>query len=227
LLILAEKACPINFYESNYFTIQSYLSYVQPMHDIDSALDDISRIRDQLAASTRFEGLAPKVVGLTGVLAFALGAGQSNGGDESLIAWILLAAICAALIGTEAIIRARKHHRAMADRLLNTTLQRFLPTAMAGAVVGLVIIVRLPEHVRLLPGLWQLLMGVGIFAVLGNLPRQMVLAAIFYFTTGTVCLLLSTEGTGVMPWLMGVPFGVGQLLVAGILHIASSGKRHV
>lgn len=197
------------------------------MNDVDSALDDISRIRDQLAASTRFEGLAPKVVGFTGGLAFVLAAWQWDAGDENLIAWILLAAICAALIGTEAIIRARKHHRAMADRLLNTTLQRFLPTAMAGAVVGLVVLVRLPEHVSLLPGVWQLLMGVGIFAVLGNLPRQMVLAAIFYFTTGTVCLLLSTASAGVTPWLMGIPFGVGQLLVAAILHIASSGKRHV
>ena len=113
----------------------------------------------------------------------------------------------------------------MADRLLNTTLQRFLPTAMAAAIVGLVILLRLPDQVRLLPGLWQLLMGVGIFAVLGNLPRQMIWAAVFYFATGTICLLLGARPEPASPLLMGVPFGFGQLLVAGILHIASSETR--
>ncbi len=194
--------------------------------DIDSALDDISRIRDQLAASTRFEGLAPTVVALTGILALLLATWQSHTGDKSLVAWVLLAAICATLIGTEAIIRARKHHRAMADRLLNTTLQRFLPTAAAGAVLAVVILVRLPEHARLLPGLWQLLMGVGIFAALGNLPRPMALPATFYFATGSVSLLIGGGIAGVSPWLMGIPFGGGQFLAAAVLHLASSGERH-
>lgn len=195
------------------------------MHDIDSALDDISRIRDQLAASTRFQGFAPSIVALTALLAFALAAWQSISGEDSLIAWILLAGICATTIGTEAIVRARKWHRAMADRLLNTTLQRFLPTATAGAIIGLVILLRLPDQARLLPGLWQLLMGVGIFAVLGNLPRQMIWAAIFYFATGTICLLISARPETATPLLMGVPFGLGQLFVAGILHIASVEAR--
>lgn len=197
------------------------------MHDIDSAIDDISRIRDQLAASTRFRGFAPPIVALSGILAFALAAWQSFSNDDNLVAWIFLAAICVTMIGTEAIVRARKWHRAMADRLLNTTLQRFLPTAMAGAIVGLVMLVRLPEQAGLLPGLWQLLMGVGIFAVLGNLPRQMVWAGGFYFLTGTACLLLGADGAVGASWLMGVPFGTGQLLVAAILHIASSGEHYV
>jgi hypothetical protein len=196
------------------------------MHDIDSALDDISRIRDQLAAGTRFDGLAPKAVAFTGVVALALAAWQSSEGDENLVAWVWLAAMSAALIGTEAIIRARKQHRAMADRLLNTTLQRFLPMAMAGAIIGLVILVRLPEHARLLPGLWQLLMAVGIFAVLGNLPRQMLFAGVFYFLSGTLCLVLSGGDAGGTPWLMGIPFGCGQLLVAVILQLSSTGQRH-
>lgn len=195
------------------------------MHDIDSALNDISRIRDQLAASTRFQGFAPPIVALTAILAFALTAWQSTSHDDGLVAWILLAVICSTMIGTEAIVRARKWHRAMADRLLNTTLQRFLPTAMAGAITGLVILLRLPDQARLLPGLWQLLMGVGIFAVLGNLPRQMIWAAVFYFATGTICLLLGARLEPATPLLMGVPFGLGQLLVAGILHIASAETR--
>jgi hypothetical protein len=160
------------------------------MQDIESALDDINRIRNQLASTTRFRGFAPSIIGLTGVLAFALAAWQTEVGDSGLAAWILLAVISATLVGTEAVIRARRWHRAMADRLINTTLQRFLPTATAGAIVGLVVLVRLPAHARLLPGLWQLLMGVGIFAALGNLPRRMIWAAAYYFAAGGVCLNL-------------------------------------
>jgi len=134
--------------------------------------------------------------------------------------------ISATLVGTEAVIRARRWHRAMADRLINTTLQRFLPTATAGAIVGLVVLVRLPAHARLLPGLWQLLMGVGIFAALGNLPRRMIWAAAYYFAAGGVCLLLADGQSPGTPWLMGVPFGVGQILVAVILQLAASDDHH-
>jgi hypothetical protein len=196
------------------------------MQDIDSALNDINRIRNQLAASSRFEGFAPKIVALSGVLALGLAALQSRSGDESLLTWIVLAAISATMIGTEAIVRARIYHCAMADRMLSATLQRFMPTAMAGAVIGLVVLLRLPEHVQLLPGLWQILMGVGIFSVLGGLPEKIIWAAGFYFASGTLSLLASASSTGIMPWLMGIPFGAGQLLVAAILHFSARYDRH-
>lgn len=197
------------------------------MSEIDSALDDIARIREQLAASSRFQGLAPGVVALTGVLALALSAWQTKVGDDDLTVWIVLAAICAMLIGTEAVIRARTMHRAMADRMLSTTLNRFLPVAMAGGIVGIVVLLRAPEHGRLLPGMWQLLMGIGIFAVLSNLPRTMVCAAVFYFICGAASLALSAgHQPAPTAWLMGLPFGLGQLLVAGILYRASVGVSH-
>lgn len=196
------------------------------MNDVESALHDIARLREQLAASSRFQGLAPGIVALTGGFALALGGWQYLTGVDDLFVWILLAAVCALIIGTEAVARARKHHRSMADRMLGTTLNRFLPVATAGAILGVVILVRAPEHSRLLPGIWQLLMGIGIFAVLSNLPRQMAVAAIFYFAAGTLSLALGGLSWPPMSWLMALPFGLGQLLVAAILHRASSETSH-
>jgi len=171
------------------------------MTEIDSALDDIARIREQLAASSRFQGLAPSVVAITGVLALGLAAWQASVNDDDLVIWILLAAICAMLIGTEAVVRARTLHRAMADRMLSTTLNRFMPVAMAGAIVGIVVLFRAPEHSRLLPGIWQLLMGVGIFAVMSNLPRSMVYPAVFYFISGTASLSLCAGNHPAALWV--------------------------
>lgn len=191
------------------------------MRDVDSALNDIVRLRGQLAASSRFRGLAPHIVATTGLMALALAVWQTSLNDDQLVAWVLLAGLCVCMIGAEAVHRSRKLHPTMADRLLTSTLQRFLPAMAAGAIAGVVILLRMPEHARLLPGLWQILIGVGIFAVLGNLPRQMVWAACFYFTAGATSLVLSPDPDIASRWLMGIPFGTGQLLVAGILHVAS------
>jgi hypothetical protein len=196
------------------------------MNDIDSALSDINRIRDRLAAGARFDGFAPKLVALTGAFAFALAGWQAHSGDASLFAWILLALVCALMIGAEAIVRARALHRAMADRLINSTLQRFLPAGLAGAVVGFVLLIQLPEHARLLPGLWQLLMAVGICAALGNLPPAMRWPATFYFVSGTISLAVSGVASIDAAWLMGLPFGIGQLLVAAALYLSSGRKPH-
>jgi len=203
--------------------LQSILPIRSGMNDIDSALSDIGRIRDRLAAGTRFDGFAPKLVALTGAFAFALAGWQTRSGDASLFAWILLALVCALTIGAEAIVRARALHRAMADRLINSTLQRFLPAGLAGAVAGFVILAQLPEHARLLPGLWQLLMAVGICAALGNLPPAMRWPAAFYFVTGTISLAVSGDASIDAAWLMGLPFGIGQLLVAAALYV--SGRK--
>jgi hypothetical protein len=202
------------------------------MTDIDSALQHVARMRDQLAASTRFQGFAPAIVAATGLLAFALAVYQTITAEPAagqkvlLIQWIMLAVVCAALIGTEAVIRARRLHRALADTMVNTAIRQFLPSGVAGAVAGTVLLVRAPDQAWTLPGLWQLLVAVGICASLINLPRQMIWAAGWYFLAGALSLLWMSEMTAFSPWSMGLPFGIGQLLVAMVLHRAATRADH-
>jgi hypothetical protein len=48
----------------------------------------------------------------------------------------------------------------------------------------------------------------------------------WYFLTATASLLVGAGAPDVSPWIMGVPFGMGQLLIAGLLHAAMREDRH-
>jgi hypothetical protein len=202
------------------------------MSDVDTALLEIGRIRDQIAASTRFQGFTPAVAAVTGLLAMALAAVQSAAlapsttSVEMLVQWVVLAIICAFLIGGGAVVRARRLHRAMADTMISTTLRQFLPICSAGAIAAIVILLRAPGWAAILPGLWQLLIGIGILVALPTLPRPLVWGAAWYFTAGTVSLLAGAGAAEIAPWFMGASFGIGQLLIAGLLRAAAREERH-
>lgn len=202
------------------------------MSDVDTALSEIERIRAQLAASTRFQGFTPAVAATTGLLALALAALQSAGFDpattttDMLVQWILLAVICASLVGADAVVRARRLHRAMADTMISTTLRQFLPVGGAGTIVAIAILLRAPAWAAIVPGLWQLLFAVGILAALPGLPRPLVWGAGWYFVAGTASMLTGAGAPDISPWIMGVPFGVGQLLIAALLRAAAVQDCH-
>ncbi len=52
--------------------------------------------------------------------------------------------------------------------------------------------------------------------VVSFLPRPMLAAGVWYLLTGLTCIALA-GGRALSPWAMGIPYGTGQLLVAGIL----------
>ena len=73
----------------------------------------------------------------------------------------------------------------------------------------------------MLPGLWQILTSLGVFASVRSLPRTVALAGAFYFLAGFAVLLLGSVSHALSPWTMGLPFAVGQALMAGILYFAT------
>ena len=76
----------------------------------------------------------------------------------------------------------------------------------------------------MLPGLWKILVSLGIFASARSLPRTVTLGGAWYFVAGFACLLLASQSHALSPWIMGVPFVAGQLLMAAILYLASGGS---
>jgi hypothetical protein len=75
-----------------------------------------------------------------------------------------------------------------------------------------------PEAMWLLPGLWQILFSLGIFASYRLLPRPTFGVAMFYMLSGFLCLIFARGEAALYPLAMGLPFGVGQLYAAGVLY---------
>lgn len=196
------------------------------MSELRKALTDIGNIRLQLAAGTMFRGFGPPVIAVTGLLAFITAVAQSVWPElirEPVTffgMWVATAFASAVLIGVEMIARTYRHHSGLADAMLWNAVEHFLPVGAAGAVIATIVLWFAADAAWVLPGLWQMLLGVGLFATVRFLPRSIAIAGGWYFVAGAAVLMLSSQTRALSPWLMGMPFAIGQLVVAGLLHVA-------
>lgn len=200
------------------------------MQDLQRALADITAIRSQIARETEFRGYGPATAALTGLVAVAAALGQAAWLDDAaarpmafLTLWIATAGVAAALVAVEVVTRSRRLHSGLADEMIFGMLEQFLPAAAAGALLTLVLARFSPESLWLLPGLWQILFALGIFASGRMLPRSLFAAGAWYLLAGLTCLAFASGAHAFSPWAMGVPFGLGQLLVAALLHRSAGG----
>jgi hypothetical protein len=197
------------------------------MTELDKALADIVEIKSRLAQSTAFRGLGPAALALTGLLAFGIALAQSIWSGASpaplpyFTAWVGTAIAASALIGAEMLRRADRHHAGLADQMIREAVLYFVPAGVIGAGLLAFFALFAPTLLWLLPGLWLLLVSLGIFAAARSLPRAMALAGAWYLVAGFVVLMLAVRDQSLSPWYMGIPFTVGQLLVAYIVHRSS------
>jgi len=198
------------------------------MHDLDKALADIIAIRSQLAAGTAFRGYGPAAVAATGVVALVAAILQFYWlGDPSrdpiafFTGWALAAVLSAVMIWIEMRARSRRHHSGLADAMIHQAIEQFLPAGVAGVLLAAMLWKFAADTLWMLPGLWQILVSLGIFASVRSLPRTVALAGAWYFVAGFTVLILASQSHGLSPWTMGLPFAVGQSLMAAILYFAS------
>lgn len=200
------------------------------MSEFDKALADIVAIRNQIAAGTAFRGFGPAALAATGLVALATAAAQSQWLEDPdsqplafLAGWVAAAILSVAIIGIEMVRRAQRHHSGLSDAMILTAAEQFLPAGAAGALLTVVIWRFAPEAFWMLPGLWLILVGLGIFSSLRSLPRSVALAGAWYVLTGLVVLVIQSASHGLSPWTMGLPFAAGQFMMAAILHLAFGG----
>jgi hypothetical protein len=192
--------------------------------DLYKVLAQIHAIRGQMARGTEFRGYGAETVAATGLLAGAaafLQAVQVKHPEADaaryLALWITTAALAVLVTGLQTINRTRRVHLGLARQMILSAAESFAPAILAGALVTLVLTRSAPQNLWMLPGLWQIFYGLGIFASCRFLPRQMFAVGIWFLATGTVCLATGMGERALSPWEMGFPFGIGQLLLAAVL----------
>jgi hypothetical protein len=187
------------------------------MRKLERALADITAIRSQTARGTQFRGHGPVTIAATGVLTI-LAAGAkalllpNPAADIAgyLTLWVVVALVSAIMIGIEMVVRTRRHHSGLADEMLHTT--------VAGALLTVVLARSAPQSVWMLPGLWQIIFGFGVFASCRTLPRPMFTAGVWYLAAGLVNLAFANADDALSPWSMAIPYGIGQLSIAVVLY---------
>lgn len=194
------------------------------MQNVDKALADIMDIRNQLALGRMFRGFGPAVLAVTGLFALLLMAAQliwpqalaSN--PATLLGWWVFAAVMSIIfIGIEMFALSRRHHGGLADSMIINAVRTFLPVGATGAVIGIILLKSPLGLAWTLPGIWQLLIALGIFSSLNFLPKPIMVAALWYFLAGTAVLFLGSLSQNLSPWMMGIPFAIGQWIMALIL----------
>ena len=198
------------------------------MRDLDKALADIFAIRSQIAAGTAFRGYGPATVAATGGVALLTMLFQLLWLDDPtgqplvfFAGWAVTALLSGAMIWIEMRARSRRHHSGLADAMVQQAVEQFLPASVAGASLAAMLWKFAPEALWMLPGMWQVFVSLGIFASVRSLPRTVAFGAAWYFVAGFATLLLASQSHALSPWTMGLPFVIGQLLMAAILHFAS------
>src|SRR5215813_12440702 len=176
------------------------------MRDLDKALADITAIRAQMARGTEFQGYGPITVAATGVLALAAAAAQAilipdpaAAVFSYLALWVATAAVSVILIAIEMVARSQRIHTGLADEMIHTATEQFIPAGIAGTLLTVV--------------LYR-----GDRDILWMLPRAMFAIGVWYLAAGLASLAFANGEHAFSPWAMALPFGLGQLMMASILY---------
>jgi hypothetical protein len=195
------------------------------MTDLNRALVDIRDIRRQVAQATEFRGYGPLTLSATAVLALLAGVVQTywladpaSSPMQYVALWLTTAILCAALIASQMLLRARRLHSGIADEMIRMAVAQFLPAGVAGAILPFVLLHVSRDVFWLLPGLWQIIFSLGVFASCRCLPRPMLLVGVWFLLTGFACVALG-DSRALVPAPMSGAYCIGMMLVAGIHHL--------
>src|SRR5262245_23894710 len=193
--------------------------------ELREALTQIAEIRQQVARTELFRGYRALPVAVSGLLAFAAAGLQAWWIPEPaqqtsayLALWSGAAVVSMLVTGAAMAWRLRYSISALEREKIGVAVSQFLPCVAAGALLMIVLVRTAPDALWMLPGLWAILFGLGIFASWRFLPHAVVWVGVYYLAAGALCLAWAQGEAAFSPWAMGLPFGVGQLLSAAVLY---------
>jgi hypothetical protein len=193
--------------------------------ELHEAITQISEIRSHLARTETFRGYRAATVAVSGVLACLGAAAQwlwipqpAEQTSAWLLLWVLIATLSLAMTAGEMWLRCRRSQSLWTVRLTRLAAEQFLPCVAAGGLVTCVLAGVAAEALWMLPGLWAVFYGLGVFASWRLLPRAIAWAGAYYVASGAVVLAVARGAGAFSPWAMAGTFGAGQFLIAAILY---------
>jgi hypothetical protein len=191
--------------------------------DVSRALSQIAEIHQQIAKGEVYRGyrsLPIAVSGVIGILAAALQPRTVDWQDPLafVLYWTVVAIVAGAVGSSEIVYNYAAHDDAAHRRRTRRVLGQFLPSVLAAAVISASFVRLSAQLVALLPGLWAICFGIGVFASRPYLPRASGGVALFYYLAGAILLWRAHGAESLSGWWVGATFGAGQLLSALVLY---------
>ncbi len=195
--------------------------------NLNRALSDIAEIRSQLGRAESYRGFRSLTVGLSALFVVTGGCLQRIWIEypeqqplEFLRLWICVAVLSAIACTIEMLVRNRMSGSPLTGKLHRSLITQTMPAIVVGAVVTFAIFnVSAADEmlIRLLPGIWAMLYGLGLWSCGTNLPRLAHLATFYFLVAGAISLTLIGNAETMHPAEMVLLFGVGQLLLSAVL----------
>ena len=192
------------------------------MH-LDDALDQIADIRRRMTGATLFRGYRSATALFSSGVAVAASTAQAvwlPRPDQHPMAyldlWCAAACVCTAVTAV-GVWRCRSASPVQRE-LAWSAVAQLLPCLIVGGLLTYVLFAVAPAALWMLPGLWAILFGLGILASRPLLPQPVEWVGLFYLLAGLASVAWSAGHAPFSPWVMGLPFGVGQLAGAAVLY---------
>jgi len=191
--------------------------------ELDYALSQIADIQQQMNRTRRFRGFRAATTFAMASAALAAALWQSREMPDAaihpmrfVVLWICVAAVCIGASAVELIWRYRDADSLQTQQLTPLAVEHFFPFVVVGGLLTLVLCECAPESIWMLPGLWQILFGLGLIAVRRLFPTPIVAVGAFYILCGFANLGGIVGHFSALS--MAFPFGVGQTANAIVLY---------
>ena len=190
--------------------------------ELNRALAQLADIQDQITRAEVYRGYRSVPVAASGVIGLAAAALQPDGlaaDPVGFVAYWAAIAACAGFVGIgEIVYNYVVHDEALARRRTRRVVGQLLPSLLGAAIITACFVRLGASLVPLLPGIWAICFGVGIFASRPFLVRASGWAALYYYAVGVGLLWIAGGPESLNAWSVGGTFGAGQLLTAAVLY---------
>jgi len=183
-----------------------------------------------MAGQALFQGFGPVSVACTGVLSVFTALAQSLfpevlAGDQSvyLMVWITVTVVSSLFVATHMWYRANVLHGTQSGAMLNRIFEQLVPPLFAVLVITVAFMQFAHSAINALPGLWLMMAALATFSMASSLGNRMRLVGVWYFISGALVLVLGLNEPHIVmsPWVLGVPFLIGQIAMAAVLKLES------